>query len=107
MEGQGTFGVTGYTDKGHCVRAAFVDANVDMPILSVAEISSHGSRFAFDEDGGEIVSMKGIRSRFVRRRGVNFIKLRVDRPTVQPQDETEDIDFVWPVAPSCRYARLP
>ena len=61
----------------------FYEADVDMPILSVAEISqegSQGSEVSFRKRNGFIEDVQsGQRMHFIKRKGVYFIRLRVPK----------------------------
>ena len=61
----------------------FYEADVDMPILSVAEISqegSQGSEVSFRKRNGFIEDVhSGQRMHFIKRKGVYFIRLRVPK----------------------------
>ena len=63
----------------------FYDADVEMPILSVAELSQEGEdgsdvRFR-KKDGYTENNMTKRRDYFIKRKGVYFTKLYVDRPS--------------------------
>ena len=75
---------------GVAVKRIFYDADVEMPILSVAEISQEGSqgsdvRFR-RKDGYVENNATGHRSYFVKRRGVYFTKLYVLKSGLDNQD---------------------
>ena len=61
----------------------FYEADVDMPILSVAEISqegSQGSEVSFRKKNGFIEDVhSGQRMHFIKRKGVYVIRLRVPK----------------------------
>ena len=92
MHSEGYFTVKGETTEGHITSTTFVNAPVDMPIISVAEICDGDSDVNFTKQGGTIVDgSTGKTSRFVKRLGVYFIKLRVSRKT-SPMSVRNDED---------------
>ena len=96
MEARESCTIAAKTQESHCTRTTFVDADVDMPILSVAQISANGNDFYFNKSGGVITDSKtGVQSKFVKRRGVYFIKLFVDKQL----GRLNNLDFVRPGVP--------
>ena len=100
VKGKGEFCVDATTAEGHKTKTRFVDADVDMPIMSVSQIcegGSEGSDVVFDDLGGTITDRKsGRKTRFIERQGVYFLALMVRR---SPDDsDGSDMDFVRPVA---------
>ena len=67
------------TLEGHVINQTFEDADVDMPILAITELAANGLRGSdviFRMHDGSIVDLeKNATSRFVRRKGVYFIKV--------------------------------
>ena len=85
-------------DGAHCVETmhgdgmktsrVFYMANVDMPILAVAELTKEGTlgsevRFR-KKDGLMVDNATGHRQHFVKRKGVYFIKLYVPKDAEHP-----------------------
>ena len=75
----GVFKVECKTAEGNTIIQEFEDTDVDMPIVSVSSLSkngSDGSQVNFRQNGGEVVDLfNGDASKFVKRRGVYFMKL--------------------------------
>ena len=72
------------TESGLNVRIPFTNANVQMPILSIAKLASEHDAF-FRQHDGELVHRKtSKRIPFVKRAGVYFMKVAVRREIVQP-----------------------
>ena len=67
------------TQEGNIINQTFEDADVDMPIIALTSLAAHGlqgSDIIFRQHGGSIVDIeKDATSRFVRRKGVYFIKV--------------------------------
>jgi hypothetical protein len=67
------------TQEGNIINQTFEDADVDMPIIAVTSLAAHGlqgSDIIFRQHGGSILDIeKDATSRFVRRKGVYFIKV--------------------------------
>ena len=67
--------------EGNQITLTFEDADVDIPIVSVGELSANGelgSNVLFGERDGHIIDIKtNAASRFYKRRGVYFMKLFV------------------------------
>ena len=83
MKSRGRFAVHARTSEGHKTCASFIDANVEMPILSVAQIcegGAEGSEAFFRKKDGFIQDRStGLKSRFIKRKGVYFMKLYVPK----------------------------
>ena len=75
----GVFTVECKTTEGNTIIQEFEDTDVDMPIVSVSSLSDNGtsgSQVNFRNNGGEVVDLlNGDSSKFVKRRGVYFMKL--------------------------------
>ena len=101
---QGQFRVNALTDEGHATQVDFVDADVDMPILSgamICEGGADGSDLSFNKMGGNIVDVRsGRNSQFIKRQGVYFIRLNVpkERTDVESDDGAGN-GFVRPGQP--------
>ena len=97
LPSRGCFDIDALTAEGNQLSQTFDDADVDMPIMSVGEISTNGelgSNVLFGERDGYIVDIKtGATSKFYRRRGVYFIKIYVRK------DKLAAVDFPRPGAP--------
>ena len=78
------------TQEGHTVTTVFQDADVDMPILSVAVLSASGpmgSDVRFKKHDGYIEDIAtGKRCKFIKRQGVYFIKLLVPKNLVTHEE---------------------
>ena len=96
LKSRGCFQITALSAEGNEVTQTFEDADVDMPIMSVGEISANGdkgSNVLFGEHDGHLIDIKtSATSKFYRRRGVYFMKLYV------PRNKSADPDFVRPGA---------
>ena len=94
LKSHGCFKLSALSTEGNAVVQTFEDADVDMPIMSVGEISSNGelgSNVLFGEHDGHIIDIQtSATSRFHRRRGVYFMKLFV------PRNKSADPDFTRP-----------
>ena len=84
IDGGGNFTIHALTAEGHANATTFVDAKVDMPIISVAKVVEDGGRIIFNKKGGTIIAPSGETSRFIKRRGVYFLKLMVQRTVALP-----------------------
>ena len=97
LPSRGCFDLHALTAEGNQLSQTFEDADVDMPIMSVGEISTNGelgTNVLFGERDGYIVDIKtGATSKFYRRRGVYFIKIYVLR------DRLANVGFPRPGAP--------
>ena len=80
--------------EGNLISQTFEDADVDMPIMSVVELSENGALgtdVVFRKKDGAMVDVQSNNtSKFVRRNGVYFMKLFV------PRNKTADPDFIRP-----------
>ena len=80
----GAHKVTSYNKDGSKVTRTFYDANVEMPILAVSEISKegrHGSDVRLRQKDGYIRdNYTGHRQPVVKRRGVYFTKMYIRKP---------------------------
>ena len=95
----GAHRVTSYTQDGAPVRRVFYDANVEMPILAVSELSKEGltgSDVRLQQRGGYIRDLTtGTRQQIVKRRGVYFTKMYIRKHG----RHTVDSGFARPVLP--------
>ena len=91
---RGCFDLDAFSAEGNKITQTFEDADVDMPIMSVGELSMNGelgSNVLFGERDGHVIDIKtNATSKFYRRRGVYFMKLYVLK------DKTAEPDFVRP-----------
>ena len=87
------------TSEGHKTKSNFVDADVEMPILSVSQIcEGKKNDVSFDNLGGVITDRKsGRKTRFIERQGVYFLALTVKR---NHEKTSPVMDFARPVAPA-------
>ena len=94
LKSRGCFSLTSMSAEGNVVTQNFEDTDVDMPIMSVGELSANGdlgSNVLFGERDGHLVDIKtNATSKFYRRRGVYFMKLFV------PKDKVAEPDFGRP-----------
>ena len=92
MPNSGARRVVSYNKDGTKVERIFYEADVEMPILSVAELSDEGvegSEVRFRKKGGYIEDTHtGRRCLFVKKKGVYFVKLYVPKGTA-PQSPLE------------------
>ena len=83
LKSRGCFRLEAVTAEGNAVVQTFEDTDVDMPIMSVGELSSNGelgSTVLFGENDGHVIDLKtSATSKFHRRRGVYFMKIYVLR----------------------------
>ena len=64
------------TSEGLDVAPEFEDADVDMPIIAVSDISHNDTEVVFRQDTSELVDGEtGRSSRFIKKRGVYFMKM--------------------------------
>ena len=81
---EGKMTVTARTENGMKVRIPFVNANVQMPILSIAKLGKDHDTF-FGQTSGELIHrVSNKRIPFVKRSGVYFMKVAVPKSIVQP-----------------------
>ena len=101
MTTDGTFSVLGTTAEGHRTKTTFHNAKVDMPILSVAQMCAKDEiDVKFNKKGGNIINVAtGKTTRFVKRLGVYFLKLRVEKPVADQKGKSRDMGFVRPGTP--------
>ena len=85
MPNSGARRVITYNKDGTKVERIFYEVDVEMPILSVAELSEEGvegSEVRFRKKGGDMEdTLTGRRCLFVKRKGVYFVKLYVPKGT--------------------------
>ena len=90
--------------QGNAIQLNFEDADVDVPIIAVTDISQNGvdgAETRFRTHGGEIIDLTTRKkSAFIRRRGVYFIKMfyKPDQSNDCPCD-SESTSFTRPGAP--------
>ena len=79
LPSRGTFKLNAMTSEGNPIQPNFEDADVDMPIVAVSDISENGPagfETRFRTDDGEIIDINTRKkSSFIRRRGVYFMKM--------------------------------
>ena len=79
LKSRGCFDLQLMTQEGHLINQTFEDTDVDMPIIAVTELAANGiqgSVVIFRQHDGSIVDLEAnATSRFVRRKGVYFIKV--------------------------------
>ena len=76
LKSRGTFEVQARTSEGQVLCPKFEDTDVEMPILAVNDISHDDMEVTFRHDRGELISgHTGKRSKFVKRKGVHFMKM--------------------------------
>ena len=79
LKSRGCFDMQLLTEEGHLINQTFEDADVDMPIIAATSLAANGlqgSDVIFRQHDGSIVDIeKNATSRFVRRKGVYFIKV--------------------------------
>ena len=97
LKSRGCFTLDALSAEGNEINPTFEDADVDMPILSVAELSTNGidgSSVIFRNQDGVLTDLNSnAASRFVKRKGVYFMKLYV------PKDKVGQMDFHRPGTP--------
>ena len=104
MENRGAMKVVTVSKEGVTRERVFYDAPVEMPILSVAELSlegPEGSDTRFRKTNGFIEdNVTGDRQHFVKRKGVYFMKLYTKRSCRNKSSEQRpDMGFGRPGAP--------
>ena len=81
LASRGCFDLDALSAEGNQISQTFEDADVDMPIMSVGELSANGKRGSnvlFGERDGHIIDIKThATSKLYKRRGVYFMKLFV------------------------------
>ena len=76
LKSRGTFKVQAQTVEGQKLSPTFEDADVDMPIIAVNDISHNDSEVIFRQEDSELVDGEtGRRSKFTKRKGVYFMKM--------------------------------
>ena len=79
MTSRGCFKIEAYSAEGNRITQTFEDADVDMPIMAVTELSENGalgSDIVFRKTDGAMVDVESDKtSRFIRRKGVYFMKI--------------------------------
>ena len=85
------------SSKGNHIVQTFEDADVDMPIMAVVELAENGeegSDLVFRKNDGAMVDVKSeATSKFIRRKGVYFMKIYV------PKNRSSNMDFTRPGRP--------
>ena len=104
MENRGAMKVVTRSKEGIVRERVFYDAPVEMPILSVAELSLEGpdgSDTRFRKTNGFIEdNATGDRQHFVKRKGIYFMKIFTAKSSRnQPSDKIPDAGFGRPGAP--------
>ena len=97
LKSRGCFKIKAMSSEGNPIVQTFEDADVDMPIMAVVELAENGeegSDLLFRKNDGAIVDVKSEAiSKFIRRKGVYFMKIYV------PKDKPSDMDFTRPGRP--------
>ena len=76
LKSRGTFSLQAMTAEGQEIKPDFEDTDVEMPIVAVTDISKEDLEVSFRQDQSELVSADtGRRSKFMKRRGVDFMKI--------------------------------
>ena len=76
LKSRGTFKVHAMTSEGQDVSPELDHADVEMPIVAVNDISHEDTEVVFRQDNSELVDVEtGRRSRFLKKRGVYFMKM--------------------------------
>ena len=76
LTSRGTFKVHAQTVEGQELSPTFEDADVDMPIIAVNDISHNDSEVIFRQEHSELVDGEaGRRSKFTKRKRVYFMKM--------------------------------
>ena len=94
LTSRGCFKIEAYSAEGNRITQTFEDADVDMPIMAVTELSENGalgSDIVFRKTDGAMVDVESDKtSRFIRRKGVYFMKIFV------PKSQKNNSDFTQP-----------
>ena len=102
VKAKGQFLVKARLTEGHRTQTRFLDAPVDMPVLAVSQISQGGalgSDVSFSNTGGTITdNQTGVKTAFVKRNGVYFLRLIVRKKPLA-SDADPEVHFARPVAP--------
>ena len=76
LKSRGTFSLSALTVEGQEIQPNFEDTDVEMPIVAVTDISKDSLEVSFREDESELISANtGRRSKFMKQRGVYFMKM--------------------------------
>ena len=96
LRSRGCFHLDALSVEGNKISQTFEDADVDMPIMAVSELSANGelgSDVVFSENDGHMIdNQTQSTSKFCKRRGVYFMKLYVLK------DKDVSMDFTRPGA---------
>ena len=102
LRSRGVFRVNALSAEGHQISQNFEDTDVEFPIIAVTGLSNEGPRgteVRFRQAEGTVIDNHTQNSsRFIRRRGVYFMKLFVPRNEGAPDDEGKS-SFVRPGHP--------
>ena len=99
LKSRGTFTVEGKTSEGQDVTPMFEDADVDMPIIAVSDLSRENTEIVFRQKDSELVDVPtGRKSRFAKQRGVYFMKMYYKKNQCIDNCECEHPDFIRPGA---------
>ena len=94
LKSRGTFRLEALSAEGNRIVQTFEDTGVDMPIMSVVELAANGelgSNIVFSKTDGSVVDIKSdASSKFIKRKGVYFIKIFV------PRSRSGTAGFTWP-----------
>ena len=98
---RGTFRVKGRTSEGQEVEPNFEDADVDMPIVAVNDLSQENTEVIFRKGNSELLDVHtGRRSRFAKQRGVYFMKIYYKKgQDVGQHSDERSLGFTRPGAP--------
>ena len=101
LRSRGTFKVHAQTVEGQVLCPRFEDADVDMPIVAVNDISQKDSEVIFRQDDSELVDGEtGRRSKFTKRKGVYFMKMFYKKgQCMDDGDGLEELGFTRPGTP--------
>ena len=87
LKSRGCFRLDAFSSEGNPISQVFEDADVDMPIMAVGELSTNGdlgSNVLFRKNDGDLIDIKtNAVSKFVRRKGVYFMRIYVPRDNRQ------------------------
>ena len=94
LPNRGARKVTFINPDGSTRTRIFYEADVDMPILSVAEVSkegSEGSEVSFRRKNGYVEDLRNChRMPFIKRQGVYFVQLRIPKVDQDPDGHMSD-----------------
>ena len=102
LKSRGTFKVHALTSEGQDVSPELEDADVEMPIVAVNDISLDDTEVIFRQDNSELVDMDtGRRSQFIKKRGVYFMKMFYKKNQCHDECacEQQQPGLTWPGAP--------